>query len=269
MSSIFLPLIDNGQGDIKANFHVCFLNAFAGRDVHTERFSDSLIPRARNRAAAAFLRTNRDYLFFIDTDIIFSRDHLDCIMQSDEPLLCGLYCKKENEVSPCLNFLPDQPPIRVGGLVPIARSGTGFMRIHRSLFEAMKEKDVTKSDACWCCIWPYAPKYTNHGNQEWDFFGVGVRHREYLSEDWLFCDRARALGFKVMLDSRVQTKHEGPTIFPTDEAVKRQAEREQRDGFDPPKPGILPQSFNGEVPHPQITLTPPTNRKCPDLSILV
>src|SRR4051812_31688523 len=104
MSSIFFPLIDNGQGDIKANFLICANSAFRTREVHMERYSDSLAPRARNRAAAGFLRGKWDYLLFIDSDIVFSKDNIDCLMESDEPILAGIYCKKENEVAPCWNL---------------------------------------------------------------------------------------------------------------------------------------------------------------------
>jgi hypothetical protein len=68
-----------------------------------------------------------------------------------------------------------------------------------------------------------AKHYVNHGHDEWDFFPVGVVNKEYLSEDWYFCDKARALGFKVMLDTRVQLRHEGSAIFPLDEVVEKLA----------------------------------------------
>src|SRR3954469_24758530 len=114
MSSIFLPLIDNGQGSIKANFMLCCTEAFRERDVQLIRFSDSLVPRARNRAAAEFLRGKRDYLLFIDTDIVFSKEQIDFLMESDEPILAGIYCKKETEVAPCFNLIDDTPPVAAG-----------------------------------------------------------------------------------------------------------------------------------------------------------
>ena len=230
--SIFFPIIDNGQGDIKANFMVCCVEAFQGRDVYMERFSDSLVPRARNRACAKFLRGKRDYILFIDTDIVFCRDHLDMLMQSDDPIVAGIYCKKELEVAPCLNLLDPNQALPVGGLVEIARAGTGFLRIHRVVLERMKENPARMpllgaSNDPNIAHWSEAALYLNHGEHEWDFFPTGVKNREYLSEDWYFCDRARALGFKVMLDTRIQTKHEGTIFFPTDDAKNRQMEREK------------------------------------------
>lgn len=240
-SRLFLPLIDNGQGDIKANFLLCCIRGFASRDIHIERFSDSLVPRARNRAAAAFLRSDRDYILFIDGDIVFDPSHIDGLMESDDPILAGLYCKKSREVEPCLNTIPELGNQPVGGLIEIARAGTGFLRIARHVLEAMKERDVPSSSSPAGDVssvlrplsssstdWRFAPHYINHGIDEWDFFPTGVKNREYLSEDWYFCDRARALGFKVMLDSRIQAKHEGITFYPTEEAIERRLAAERQ-----------------------------------------
>lgn len=213
-NSIFLPLIDNGHGAIKANFLLSILRGFRDMDIHIDRFSDSLPSRARNRAAAHFLReTTRDYLMFIDSDIIFDKNHIDMLMESDEPLLAGIYCKKSHAIEPCLNTLPDHKETQCGGYQEIARAGTGFLRIHRSVLEKMK--DAGEDNPNW------ASHYVNHGADEWDFFSVGVVNKEYLSEDWYFCDKARGLGFKVMLDTRIQLRHEGSAIYPLDEVVEK------------------------------------------------
>lgn len=214
--SIFLPLIDNGHGAVRANFLISVLRGFRDMDIHIDRFSDSLPSRARNRAAAHFLRdTTRDYIFFIDSDIIFDKHHIDFMMESEEPILAGIYCKKSKGIEPCINTLPGHVETQCGGYQEIARAGTGFLRIHRSVLEKMK--DVGESSPYW------ASHYSNHGNDEWDFFSVGVVNKEYLSEDWYFCDKARGLGFKIILDTRVQLRHEGSAIFPLDEVVEKLA----------------------------------------------
>jgi len=246
-ASIFLPLIDNGHGAIRANFLLSILRGFKDRDIHIDRFSDSLPSRARNRAAAHFLReTKRDYILFIDSDIIFDKHHIDFLMESDEPLLAGIYCKKSKGIEPCLNTLPGQPETPCGGYVEIARAGTGFLRIHRSVLEKLKDRQPIERPSPEKLAelraklspeeyfyhlesvidqlrneWQTSPHYTNHGADEWDFFSAGVVSKEYLSEDWFFCDRARALGFKVMLDTRIQLRHEGSAIFPLDEVVEK------------------------------------------------
>ncbi len=210
----FLPVIDNGFGMVRMNYFFSFLNAFQGIKIHAHPFSDSLPSRARNRAAAHFLReTNLNYILFIDGDIIFSKEQIDMLDESDAMILGGIYCKKSKGIEPCLNTLPGHIETPVGGYQEIARQGTGFLRIHRSVLEKMK--DCGEDNPNW------SRHYTNHGQDEWDFFQVGVVNKEYLSEDWYFCDKARALGFKVMLDTRIQLRHEGSAIFPLEEVIEK------------------------------------------------
>src|SRR5258706_6655532 len=115
-SSIFLPLLDNGGGNVRANYIISVLRGFKDMDIHIERFSDSLPSRARNRAAAYFLReTQRDYILFIDSDIIFDQNHINFLMESDEPILAGIYCKKGKGIEPCLNTLPGTEAQQCGG----------------------------------------------------------------------------------------------------------------------------------------------------------
>ena len=198
-SSIFIPLLENGNGNVKANFMYSFLESIASRPFHVIHIADSLVSRARNVAAAAFLKTEYEFLLFWDADIIATDQHLTWLGEHDDEILCGIYPKKCKELIPVLNTLPGTESIETGGLIEIARGGTGFMRIHRSVFEAMKK---------------VCPEYDNHGELQWDFFQVGVRKREYCSEDWSLCDIARSLGFKIMLDSRIQLRHEGSAIYP-------------------------------------------------------
>ena len=54
---------------------------------------------------------------------------------------------------------------------------------------------------------------------EWDFFGVGpYKYKSglvrYLSEDWMFCKRARDLGIDVWADTTIQLRHRGNYLFP-------------------------------------------------------
>ena len=198
---IFFPILDNGDGSVKASFLISVVSAFADQPLHVARIGDSHPGRARNRAAAEFLRTGLDYLLFIDADIIFDKEDIDTMSASDEPLLCGVYPKKTPGLELCAVAFEGGINVQenYGKTVPVRRAGTGFMRIHRSVLERMKE---------------VAPKYNNHGEDQWDFFQSGVLDGEWLSEDWYFCDRARALGFQVMLHLGIQTHHEGTAVYP-------------------------------------------------------
>lgn len=199
MKPLFVPILDNGQGDVKADYLDCFIRAFSDQKVHTVRVSDSDPRRARNRAAASFLASDCDRMLFIDTDIGFTADDIKHIVESEEPIVGGIYPLKCMDLKPCLSVLPGHKPTPVGGLIPVAWVGTGFLSIKREVFEALKTKENL---------------YTTHGRDEWDFFRSGVYEGQYFSEDIGFCHAARAAGFKVMVDTRIQLLHEGSIKYP-------------------------------------------------------
>ena len=213
---LFIPLLDNGQGDIKADFLRDFFVGFAGRAINLVRISDSHPGRARNRAVAEFIRSDCTHLLFIDGDIGFQPVHIARMFEHDAPIVGGIYCLKDHEQTRlCLQTLPGHKEIETGGLMPVARVGTGFLRIAREVFERMK------SPASGYSPHTFAARYNNHGRDEWDFFQSGVVDGEWLSEDWFFCDRARAFGYEVLIDTEIQLLHEGAIKYPLQRAPER------------------------------------------------
>src|SRR4030095_14738248 len=113
------------------------------------------------------------------------------------------------------------------GLVELRRCGRGFMLVKREVLEAMKEDNGGP-----------ALRYHKHEAIQWDFFPSGAVTgalsaleipedqvpegltqnkidadgfpiREWISEDWYFCERARALGYPTMVDARIALGHVG------------------------------------------------------------
>lgn len=213
---LFVPLLDNGNGDIKAAFMCDFWEAFKGREVIFARASDSHANRGMNKVACAFLKTDCDWWINIDADILFTRRNIDHLLShGDAKLVYGIYPKKSDETEPCLGTFDIVLPPTDENLVTVLRSGRGFMLVHRSLLEAMKEDNGGP-----------ALRYHNHGEVQWDFFPSGpvtgelsampagkdpdgYPVREWISEDWFFCERARALGVPTVVDSRIALGHEG------------------------------------------------------------
>lgn len=231
MPQLFIPITDNGGG-VQGNFMHCFIHAFSGRDVQITRKRDSLITRGRNSLAADFLESDCEYLLFIDGDIIFQKQHIDWLMESDHDLICGIYPLKQQKISMCFQTLPGVDLINLQDRametlkpVEVRRSGTGFMRISRACLEKLKTHDpVSKVDrnqpietvisqAIEAHRYVSEPFY-NHARTEWRFFPEGVINGEYLSEDWYFCEKWRHMGERVYIDPRVQLQHEGSIIFP-------------------------------------------------------
>lgn len=173
---------------------------------------DSLVSRARNRIAAAFLRSDCTHLLFLDTDLIFSPEQIARLVGHDEPIVAGLYPKKQRELGWVCNLLPFEA-MDERGLKPVRYAGTGCLLIAREVLEAMIVR------------WPeieYDPDDGDEAGVKWDLFPTGVLacpktgRRRYLSEDWWFCERALQLGYKVWMDTQVVLKHVGPMIYPVD-----------------------------------------------------
>jgi len=205
--ALFMAVLDNGSGAIRSQFLNSWLHGFAGRNLHVELISDSHPGRGRNRAAMQFLASKCEYLLFIDGDIVFSRAHVDRIYSHDNThkVVVGGYPLKCVEPTLCAMFAKDAS-VNESGLIPVLRAGTGFMRIHRDAFEALKAK---------------SPFFTMP-MEGWDFFSSGVEWNadhgkaEWLSEDWSFCDKVSRAGMLVELDPDIMLRHEGNILYPLD-----------------------------------------------------
>lgn len=192
---------------------------------------DSLVSRARNKLAKMFLegresvdnegnrvRVLYDWLMFIDTDLVFPPDAVrrlfNYAVAHGPGVYCGAYPLKTLKPKVVFNPMPGAQ-IDSDGVLEVRESGTGFMLIHRSVFEQMREK--------------FADEITYEADQgnisksreiEWDFFSVGVRmdpilkYKRFLSEDWYFCQRWREIGGKVMLMTTIQCAHIGTFKYP-------------------------------------------------------
>lgn len=213
---LFVPLLDNGNGEIKAAFHLCHGEAFAGRVIQEMSASDSHANRGMNKVACAFLKSDCDIWINIDADILFRKMDIDNLLShGDAKLVYGIYPKKQENTEPCLCTFATLPVPDENELAVVRRAGRGFMMVRRELLEAMKEDNGGP-----------ALRYHNHGEVQWDFFpsgpvtgemnafGDGVDEdgfpiREWISEDWFFCERARALGVPTVVDVRIALGHEG------------------------------------------------------------
>jgi hypothetical protein len=203
-------------------------------------FNESLITRARNYCADEFLRSDYDYLLFIDSDIHFEAK--DVLVMShfatnneDMDVVCGPYPKKAiswekikvavdkgyadknpntleefvgdyvfNPADGMTSFRLDQP-------VEVKESGTGFMLIKREAFTRMDSKYPELM---------YKPDHVRSKNFDGEreimaYFDCVIDpvSKRYLSEDYMFCQYARAAGSKIWLLPWIKLKHAGTYIF--------------------------------------------------------
>lgn len=173
---------------------------------------DALVERARSIVATFFLRhTEGDVLLTIDSDIDFLPDQAMHICQQAEEygIVVGAYPGRgfghPKPTSELLSgtqvvFGDDPTPVE------IKYGASGFMAIHRRVFEAM----AATMPLC-------------HKGKDWEFYPF--YHTEIiededpaigtilLSEDFAFCYKARALGFPTYMNPAVRLGHQGAHVY--------------------------------------------------------
>lgn len=181
---------------------------------------DALIERARGISATYFLRnTDYDVHLSIDSDIVgfTPADTLAvCEAAMTHKIVGGSYvCRRRDDVSRG-DSRPTYPAsfyengLRVEhdsnhALVPVKWLATGFMAVHRSVFETLAGR-----------------MRLLHPSQSWAFYNFyGLMEYEdddtgepiLLSEDYAFCQRAKEAGFGVWLDPAIRLGHMGSYIY--------------------------------------------------------
>jgi hypothetical protein len=186
---------------------------------------ESLITRARNCIASAFLRQKKySHLLFIDADIGFPADAALRYLRSDKDVICGIYPLKRLDVGK-LRMMPSELPrenavaaslqytvklksgcvVDKSLMVPVEYGSTGFMMIKRQVLVRMAEAYPELR---------YRNSYINSGDGDcdnWAFFDTLIdrENLDYLPEDYAFCKRWTALGGEIHADALSHFTHTG------------------------------------------------------------
>ena len=195
---IFYPIIDNGMGLSVTGWAVSMLGALRGESVFCH-LSTPYPGYAMDIATEQFLKSDCDEMVVIDTDLVFTPEHLACLMEHDEPLVFGLYSKRTVKFDPPMVPLPgnEDPSKSEGVLWEVAKTARGFMRVHRSVFETMR------------------PAVTlMRGTEFGDMHSFWPTSHDGTSEDFAFCAKWRELGGRVLIDKRIFVGHVGQAKFP-------------------------------------------------------
>lgn len=203
-------------------------------------FNESLITRARNYLADEFIRSDMDYLMFIDSDIHFETQDILVMMHyacnhPEMEVLCGPYPKKTiswekikmavdkgfADKNPNIldefvgdyvfNPTDDSTHFRIDEPLQVKEGGTGFMLIQRSAFAKM---DKAYPELL------YKPDHVRTKNFDGSreimaYFDTVIDpvSKRYLSEDYMFCQWARNCGAQVWMLPWLKLKHAGSYIF--------------------------------------------------------
>lgn len=189
----------------KALAHPGWLVAVGGTD----------LAQSRNSAVRVFLdQTESDWLWFIDTDQGFRGDIVRQLLASadpvERPIVSALVMATRAEghglpVSPAcvaMHEVDGQPQLVQYFAIPperhwhVGATGTGCVLIHRSVLEAIGAK---------------------HADSPWPWFEylawkrpdpiTGETVPDVMGEDYAFSLKARALGFPIIVDTRIEASH--------------------------------------------------------------
>lgn len=165
------------------------------------------ITEVRDIIASQFLGSGFTHLLMIDSDVLWTPDDVLRLLGRDLPIVAGIYLGRSDNRT--LIYRHTNPPSELqDGLLEVRGVGTGFIMIKRQVFLDMR-----------CHAKTYVTSNQNDGLIH-EFFPTDNNQNYWVSEDYVFCDRARALGYKTMVDTNVLVQHKGSKWYtPTAEDV--------------------------------------------------
>lgn len=175
--------------------------AEAGIAIHTNFTAGCCyLDHTRNLLVKDFLaHTECTDLLFVDADVGFRPEDALALCMLTKPLTSGVYPKK-SEIPQWPVQLPSPTfHLQSDGTIEVPLMPTGFMRIHRSVFEYLLEQPGL------------VPKY--HDPQVGDMFGffkTEIKDGLYWGEDYQFCRDWVALGGKCWIVPDMEFTHTGP-----------------------------------------------------------
>lgn len=221
-SQYIISIIELTKVCAQNNIEVCF--AFIA--------NESLITRARNVLVSMFLKTDYDYLFFIDADIGFNKeDFLYMISEAftkNIDILCAAYPKKRiaweriekarknkliknekdyNQYSGVYGINLKEKIIKFNELNEVTECSTGFMLISKKTFIDLKNSFPENT---------YISDNEEHSIEEiFAYFDTGIDKdtNRYLSEDYMFCKNVKKIGIKIFFAPWINLTHTGTIVF--------------------------------------------------------
>lgn len=160
--------------------------------------NDALIQRCRNDLLDMFVKSDFDYIFWIDGDIEWEPEKFFSLLDSGLDVVGGTYPKKSDTEEYVCRLNPNKPLIKskyieVGGL------GTGFLLMSKKAALHLYEYSTKYHD----------PRQDERAGLKSMAFDVRVIDGELYSEDIIACMTLIECGFKLYLDTTITCNHVG------------------------------------------------------------
>ena len=174
----------------------------------------SILPKARNTLIARFMESDCTDFLFLDTDVTFKPEDVFRLMglATNKDVVGGVYPKKNKDTELAVDLLystTGSPIIEPEyNIYEALHLPTGFMLIRRHVIEKMME------------AYPELMYAEPHEQLVcYALFDFQLKDQQYYGEDYIFCQRARALGFKIYVDPLLNLGHK-MTIEPKRELIE-------------------------------------------------
>lgn len=166
---------------------------------------ESMIMRARNTLTWAFLNTTDcDYALFVDADMGWSGSDVARLMalaKTGKPIIGAAGPRKKEPTTFCARLVgPEVQFDPETGCVRATELGTGFLLIHRSVFQRMIGAN------------PHL-EYDDDGRKVHALFDSSIVGGKLFSEDYTFMHRARECGFEIWVDPSIHLLHIGDKVY--------------------------------------------------------
>lgn len=188
---------------------------------------ESLINRARNRAARTYILSKFDKLLTIDADIVWTYEDFKRVITSPHPITGGMYPLKTFPVVANFNPYPDR-----GGELFKSQRGMdldAYEKFKAKYADSDGRVSVRHVPTGFLCVTeevffkigalPEVQRYSTFDSASGErisfvqFYPVDVKYGTLRSEDWAFCDLAREAGYEIMLDTKISLGHIGIHCF--------------------------------------------------------
>jgi len=192
--------------------------------------NDALITRGRSAIVARFLdNPSTTHLLFVDADITFQPEQVARMLRFDKDFVAGLYPAKifdwqqmADRFGKSRETIDEAALAYVGEICRGAEAktedhfatgiyaGTGFQLIKRQVFERMMK---AYPDLQYQSLHAFPRSAPSKNYYALFDCMIDPASGVYLSEDYAFCRRWRALGGEIWLDLTSKLTHTGPHSF--------------------------------------------------------
>jgi hypothetical protein len=180
----------------------------AGIKVDINTLKSPYVSYARNILTAQFMKSDKDYLLFIDADVEFEPECPLRMVVAQKDIVCTPYRVKTNDpkVIRYTTTVPDNDNVKVlpGGLVELTRGPSGMMLIHRRVFETLQKNrpDLEIQAHQHVDLFP-------EGFKIFSFWDCIFKDGKWTGDDIAFCNLATENGFKLYANIESVMVHHG------------------------------------------------------------